>query len=1319
MIRAAVLLSPSLRRTLRRSVLCLAVSTAKTAKEIQRKEHKGLAAFANNSAFFAVKCFVLLSVLSVFVVQINAQVTITNLRCEQLKAPLGIDVLQPRFSWQLESKQRNVMQTSYQVIVCSSEEKLATGNGDVWNSDVVNSSQSIQIAFAGKELQPSKTYYWRVSVVTNKGKAVSSGKNYFSIGLLDKEDWKAKWIGYDKASAWDSITQWSRLSARYFRKEFSNDGAVKRATVYICGLGLYELYVNGNKVGDQVLAPNPTDYRKSVLYNTYDVTQLVKSGKNAIATVLGNGRFFTMRQNYKTHKHNNFGFPKMLLQLEIEYANGTKQIVVSDETWKLNVDGPIRTNNEYDGEEYDATKEFPGWRNTGYNDKGWLQPELVTAPEGHLTAQMSEPMKVMQVIKPVSVKPLANGKYIVDMGQNFAGWLVIKNIAGKKGDKLTIKFAESLQPNGELYTANLRDAKVTDEYMFGDSPLGAKGWHPTFVYHGFRFAEVSGIKTPLSLHNFEGQLVYDALNNTSTFESSDKTLNTIHRNAWWGIASNYKGMPVDCPQRNERQPWLGDRTIGALGESYLFDNAKLYARWMQDIEESQTAEGSVPDVVPAFWNYYSDNITWPAAYITITNHLYNQFGDLRTVQKHYASMKKWIFYMKDKYMVDYIVTKDKFSDWCVPPEDLKLIHAKDSARLTDGKLIATAYYYKLLSYMQRFAGLLNNKEDAADYDSLAARIKEAFQQRFYDSRLKQYGNNTVTANLLPLYFGIIPDSLKQTIAEKIRQKIHVENHGHISTGLIGTQFLMRGLTEIGQTELAYTLASNTSYPSWGYMAANGATTIWELWNGNTANPSMNSQNHVMMLGDLLIWYYENLAGIRSHKTDVAFKKVIMKPAIPAGLNFVKASYKSPHGTISSYWKSSTVKFEWNISIPANTTATVYIPANSADEITESGKTIAGSADIKFIKIEKGAVVFEIASGSYSFVRNKKWKLGIVKDEFIFDRASFPESHAATIAETPEGLITAWFGGTKEGNRDVCIWASHYKGNKWTSPVKVADGIFNDSTRYACYNPVLFYAPNGELLLFYKIGPNVAGWTGWMKRSKDNGKTWSEREALPDGFLGPIKNKPEMINGVMLCPSSTEKNGWKAHIEYTTDFGKSWFKSEALNDGKDMQAIQPSILRHKDGGLQILCRSRNTTINESWSRDNGKTWSAMKASALPNNNSGTDAVTLKDGRHLLVYNHTLPTESWVKGKGPRTPLNVAISIDGKKWYAASVLEDSPVSQYSYPSVIQTKDGLVHIVYTWRRERIKHVVLDPAKLELKEIVNQQWPGVVQAEGKTTDD
>jgi alpha-L-rhamnosidase len=349
----------------------------------------------------------------------------------------------------------------------------------------------------------------------------------------------------------------------------------------------------------------------------------------------------------------------------------------------------------------------------------------------------------------------------------------------------------------------------------------------------------------------------------------------------------------------------------------------------------------------------------------------------------------------------------------------------------------------------------------------------------------------------------------------------------------------------------------------------------------------------------------------------------------------------------------------------------------------------------------------------------KWKKGIMVDEFIFEQASFPQSHASTIAETPAGLIAAWFGGTKEGNKDVCIWISHRLNNKWTEPVKVADGVINDSVRYACYNPVLYQVPGGELLLFYKIGPNVAGWTGWMMRSKDNGNTWSKREALPERFLGPIKNKPVLLNGILVCPSSTEKNGWKAHFEYTKDAGKTWTKSDDINDGNTISAIQPSILTYADGRLQVLCRSKNRTINESWSNDGGKTWSPMQAAGLPNNNSGTDAVTLKDGRQLLVYNHVKPDAALPNGKGPRTPLNVAVSKDGKQWFAAVILEDSPISQYSYPSVIQSKDGMVHIVYTWRRERIKYVMIDPSKLKLKPIVNEKWPGVVNAVTKPSDD
>ncbi len=348
-----------------------------------------------------------------------------------------------------------------------------------------------------------------------------------------------------------------------------------------------------------------------------------------------------------------------------------------------------------------------------------------------------------------------------------------------------------------------------------------------------------------------------------------------------------------------------------------------------------------------------------------------------------------------------------------------------------------------------------------------------------------------------------------------------------------------------------------------------------------------------------------------------------------------------------------------------------------------------------------------------------WKKGILRDEFIFEKASFPQSHASTIAETPAGLVAAWFGGTKEGNKDVCIWTSHLVNNKWTDPLKAADGIMNDTLRYACYNPVLYQVPRGDLLLFYKIGPNVAGWTGWMMRSKDNGYTWSQRESLPEGYLGPIKNKPVLIDGVLVCPSSTEKNGWKVHFEYTKDEGRTWTKSADLNDGTTLSAIQPSILRYAGGRLQIMCRSKNRTINESWSNDGGKTWSPLQASLLPNNNSGTDAVTLQDGRQLLVYNHVKPDSGLPNGKGARTPLNVAVSKDGVNWMAAVILEDSPISQYSYPSVIQTKDGMVHIVYTWRRERIKHVMINPAKLKLTPIKNGQWPGFVTLVTKPSDD
>ncbi|GAB3917520.1 exo-alpha-sialidase [Larkinella terrae] len=346
--------------------------------------------------------------------------------------------------------------------------------------------------------------------------------------------------------------------------------------------------------------------------------------------------------------------------------------------------------------------------------------------------------------------------------------------------------------------------------------------------------------------------------------------------------------------------------------------------------------------------------------------------------------------------------------------------------------------------------------------------------------------------------------------------------------------------------------------------------------------------------------------------------------------------------------------------------------------------------------------------SPAFAQLAKWQSGLVIDEFVVSNPPFPESHAATIVETPTGLVSAWFGGTKERNPDVCIWVSRQENGKWSAPQNVANGIVSETLRYATWNPVLYQIPKGDLLLFYKVGPSPAKWQGWLKRSSDGGRTWSAAQSLPEGYIGPVKNKPVLLaNGNLFCPSSTEGDGWKLHFEVTSDFGKTWRKVGPISDGKGLNAIQPSILSYGNGKLQILARSKNRALIESWSTDNGETWSPLAKTALPNNNSGTDAVTLKDGRQVLVYNHVLPPGELAKG--PRTPLNLAVSKDGKSWSAAVILEDSPISQYSYPSVIQTSDGLIHVIYTWRRQKIKHAVIDPAKWKLKPIENGVWPAL----------
>ena len=892
----------------------------------------------------------------------SQNIGVRNLQCEMLTNPLGIDVLQPRLSWQFDTNASELEQTTYHILVSSSLEKLNNNQGDLWDSGKVESNQSINIVYSGKTLDSRDEAFWKVKVWTNKGETEWSDSALWSMGILTYSEWKStRWIGNNHLFEDDSIGQFSKLSARYIRKQIDLKKKVKNAKVYIMGMGLYELYMNGEKIGNQVLAPVPTDYTKNVKYNVFDVTSNLKEGENVLGTILGNGRFFAMRQEYKPYKIQTFGFPKMALQLVVEYIDGSRETIKTDESWKFTPYGPIKSNNEYDGETYDARKEMPNWNNVGFDDSNWLNLMWVQEPGGFPEAQMTPNMVVKSEVAPISITATKNYSYILDMGQNMVGWLQLK-VKGNRGDKITMKFAESLKDDGSLYIANLRDARVTDTYILKGE--GVEIWEPKFVFHGFRFVEVSGFNYKPTIDDFVGKVVYDDIETTGTFESSNETMNQIFKNAFWGIRGNYKGMPIDCPQRNERQPWLGDRTTGAYGESFLFDNQTLYAKWLDDIKFSQTLDGGIPDVAPAFWRYYGDGVTWQGAYIKVADMLYHQFGDKKGIKDHYPYMKKWMDYMEQNYLKNDLMTKDKYGDWCVPPESLEIIRSKDPTRLTDGEVLSSAFYYHLLKIMKKFAEITNqNKADIVHYDELSSRIKKAFNDKYFNKESFSYANNTVTANVLPLAFGMVPDNLEDKVFQNMVYQVEVVKDGHVSTGVVGIQFLMRTLTDFGRGDLAYKLASNKTYPSWGYMVENGATTIWELWNGNTANPEMNSQNHVMLLGDLMIWYYENMAGIKSSAKYPGFKQIIMKPDFEAGLSFVNASFESNYGTIKSHWKKTKSKLEWRITIPANTTAVVYLPTTKVSKV-KINKNRLDKTSVRY-KTEESEVVLELKSGTYS------------------------------------------------------------------------------------------------------------------------------------------------------------------------------------------------------------------------------------------------------------------------------------------------------------------------------------------------------------------
>ncbi len=909
----------------------------------------------------------------------GSKVEITSLTVEMQDGSMPLATATPRFSWNYEARVDNVMQTSYRVIVASSEEKARRGEGDLWDSQSVDTSQMLYITYAGKTLKSRDRCWWRVYTTVTYGngrsKKLKSPVQYFELSLLERSDWTAHWIGRDYPD--DKIEGHTVVAARYLRKEFKLRQDIDHARLYISGLGQYQAFFNGQEVApDELMKPALSDYTRRVYFNAYDVTDLLQEGDNAVGVVLAPGRFTTVRHdtnylewcgiNHAAH----YGRPQLLMQLEVFYKDGTLDTFTSGKGWKITNRGPIRKANEFDGETYDARLDLGDWTSPRYDDSDWddvtvdydrhnmnledrFNPRwkrrddrydasmpfpdsaAIAAKrlEYELTPQPNPNIRVMERLAPKAIFRKGD-KWMLDMGQNMVGTLELKieNLKLKNGDTITLRFAELLTADSVLYTDNLRSAECTDRYIAADnSQFSILNFQ--FVYHGFRYVEISGLPegSKPSLSDFTGLVLYDQMATTSTFETDNDVINAVHRNAFWGIRGNYRSMPTDCPQRDERMGWTGDRTTGCYGESFIFDNHRLYAKWLQDLEDCQWPNGQMSDVAPAYWRNYTDNMTWPGAFITVADMLYTRFGDIEPIRRHYDAMKKWLLHMRLWYCKDGIMTRDCYGDWCMPPESPEMIHSKDPSRITEAAAISTPFYAYLCNIMRGFAIWLDKDADADFFQREFDTITAAYNSRYLDTASGNYANGTVTANILPLWFDMVPGELEDKVFANIINKTMNDFGGHVSTGVVGIQHLMRTLTNHGRADLALRLATDTTYPSWGYMARRGATTIWELWNGDTGDPSMNSANHVMLLGDLLLWEYEYLAGIRpgvraDGNLEPGYSKIQFRPTFVEVLNRVDCTYRSVSGLIESHWRRTAKGIECTVVIPPNTTAEVYLPA---------------------------------------------------------------------------------------------------------------------------------------------------------------------------------------------------------------------------------------------------------------------------------------------------------------------------------------------------------------------------------------------------------
>jgi alpha-L-rhamnosidase len=896
-------------------------------------------------------------------------------------SPVGLDISNPRFSWVVRLEGRGRRQTAFQIQVASTAALLARGRPDVWDSGLVKSSDSTNVYFSGGSLESNQEYFWRVRVRDEAGRLHPYSRTAtFRTGLLRDSDWQARWIGRGQADevvadVYKFIVNQlppevkqvePDLHSPMFRKEFQVRRAIERATLFISGLGIYEAHLNGRKIGDALLSPAKTDYRKRVLYDTYDVTSDLKPGPNALGVLLGNG-WFNAPKKWWGWRMQWFGSPRVIAQLEIHYQDGSTSKVVTDDTWKASW-SPITFNCLYDGEDYDARLEQPKWDVAGFDDSQWQSANLVTAPGGKLVSAKLQPNVVTQVVRPISLKEIAPAVFIYDMGQNFAGWLRL-HVQGPGGTRVKLRFAEAVRPDGSLDRTTMKSGRAEDNYLLRGG--AAETYEPRFTFRSFQYVELTGYPGKPSLETLEGVFVHSGVTPSGSFECGNDLINRIHLCTVQSQRINLQmGVPTDCAQRPERLGW-GDALFSAEETMFNLDAPRLYAKWITDFQDEQEPSGRVPAITPR--PGLEEDLVWSSSYLGIPWYQYLHYGDRRILEDHYESMTRYLEYLANQGRAEIVPRPPGTDPLFEPPEAgrpvkgyLQRSQWGDHASLAeDWKVrsglpfsISTAFYYYNIKLMEKIATALGKRQDAGRYKELASKIRDAFNKKFFDQATNSYDNGSQAPQAFALSFDLVPEGREQAVMKTLLDDMFEKHRGHLTTGYPGTWSMVEALTAKGRPDLVWHLANLTDFPSWGDIVK-GRTAVREKWDGG-------SLGHVALAPVLDAWFYKELAGIRPDEGSPGYQKIIIKPYVPKDLTWVRARLDSIRGRIESSWRKENGVLRLDLTIPANTTATVYVPASDSARVKEGDGPAAKAKSVKFIALQDGAAVFEIGSGRYSF-----------------------------------------------------------------------------------------------------------------------------------------------------------------------------------------------------------------------------------------------------------------------------------------------------------------------------------------------------------------